>query len=163
MRRMKCIAGLLGLLVVGLGVGPAAVGDSIFGRVTAVRRADTIVFDYGEGQYVVRLGGIAVPEQVVGDSARQFVARLVLGRPARLRVERRTPDGAILGRLLTADSAVGMNRDVGLELVRAGFARREDDVEYYKYGELAAAEVQARRERRGLWSGSQNPSPPPPR
>ena len=45
-------------------------------------------------------------------------------------------------RLLTADSVVGLNRDVGLELVRAGLARRRQDYDY-KYGELSAAENEA--------------------
>jgi endonuclease YncB( thermonuclease family) len=56
----------------------------------------------------------------------------------------------MLARLFTAEPAIGIG-DVGLELVRAGLARRQPNYDY-KYGELAAAEKEARTAKRGLWA-----------
>lgn len=124
-------------------------GDSLWGTVTSVPRADTVVLSYGEGQYEVHLIGVDVPPQAA-ERARQFVANLVLNKPARMRFEYRDREGRMLVRLFTDDPALGI-RDVAVELLRAGLARRVGEYDY-KYGELSAAEAEARKAGAGIWA-----------
>lgn len=151
MRKKLAVTGLLWLLILGAWLSPAYAGDSLYGKIVEVKSADLVVLDYGKGQYTVRIIGIVPPnvEQIAAQS-RAFVAGLVLNKRVQLRFEGRNSKGEMVGRLLTAydDSAI---KDVGLELVRAGLARKQQDYDY-KYGELSAAEREARSAKRGLWS-----------
>jgi endonuclease YncB( thermonuclease family) len=150
-RKQWCIGGLLGLLFLGAGLVPAFAGDSLYGKVTAVKSASLVVLDYGDGQYDVRLVGIDTPEVgPLAEEARKLVASLVLGKNARMRFESRGAKDEMLSRLFTDDPVLGI-KDVGVELVKAGLAQRQKDFDY-KYGELSAAENEARAQKRGLWS-----------
>jgi endonuclease YncB( thermonuclease family) len=136
------------LLAAGLREAP---GDSLYGTVTAVRRSNLVVFNYGDGEYSVRLIGIEVSKSApIEERARQLVSSLVLKKRTQMRFEYRAKNGDMLGRLLTADSGSTI-KDVGVELLRAGLARRQANYDY-KYQELSAAENLARRERLGLWA-----------
>lgn len=143
-------AHLLGVLLLVPGLCPVFAGDSIYGKVTEVRSADLLIFDYGGGQYELRLVGIDMPEGPLAEQAKQLVADLVLGKNVRMRFDHRAPNGEMLSRVLTDDPVIGI-KDVGVELVRAGLARREPQFDY-KYGELSAAEREARNAQRGLWA-----------
>ena len=151
MRIGRGIVAVAALLSFGAGLRTADAGDSLYGKVTEVRSADRVTFDYGEGRYELRLVGIEVPrEGAISRKATEFVAKLVLGKNARMRFEGRTEGGEMLARLFTDDSEVGI-REVAVELVRAGLARKQKGVDF-KYGELAAAEREARQKRLGLWA-----------
>jgi endonuclease YncB( thermonuclease family) len=162
MRKRWYAGGLLGLLALAMGLRPAFAGDSLYGKVTAVKSAEVVVFEYDAGssgrtatrktgQYDLRIVGIDAPESgSAARQARQLVASLVLGKNARMRFEYRNKNGEMLSRLFTDDPTAGI-KDVGLELVRAGLARRQSDYDY-KYGELSAAEREARAAGRGLWA-----------
>ena len=157
MKKRWAIRGCLGLLILGTGLSPhpAFAGDSLYGKVKEVKSAGVVVLDYGAGQYDIRIVGIDVPrEGPMADKAKEFVAKLVLGKNARIRFEGRAKDGQMVSRLSTDEPDIGI-KDVGLELVRVGLARKTKDYDY-KYGELAAAEKEAREAKRGLWA-----SPPP--
>jgi endonuclease YncB( thermonuclease family) len=158
MRKRWAAAGTLGLLLLGAGLCPAFAGDSLYGKVTEVKSADLVVFDYGAGRYNVRIIGVDVPaEGPIATEARQFVTKLVLGKSARIRFEARAKNGEMVSRLFTADPKIGI-KDVGLELVRNGLARRQQGEDYqfgYKYGELSKAENEAREAKRGLWATPQ--------
>ncbi|HEX8069459.1 MAG TPA: thermonuclease family protein [Pyrinomonadaceae bacterium] len=150
MRKKSLVTWLLGLLVCVVWLSTAYAGDSIYGKVTEVKRSDTVVLDYGEGQYDVRLVGVDPPGNAdLEKQAQDFVANLVLNKNARLRFEGRR-QGQMVGRLQTDDPSIGI-KDVGVELVRVGLARRQQDYDY-KYGELSAAENEARRAKRGVWA-----------
>lgn len=145
---------LIGLSILGAGVRSAVAGDSLYGKVTEVRAADVVVFDHGTGTHVIDIVGIAVPKEgPFASEARAFVAHLVLGKNARVRLQGRVSDGEFRAQLLTADPAPGI-RDVAIELLRAGLARRQGpDIQFgYKYQELSLAEAQAREKGLGLWS-----------
>ena len=152
---IKGFAGCLGLLA---GVLPAFAGDSLYGKVTEVRTADVVVLNYGNGEYIIRIIGIDVPSQgPLAEEAKQFVSKLVLGKNARMRLGGRAPNGDMVSQLYTDDPAIGI-KDVGLEVVRSGLARRKAGDEHtfgYRYGELSNAEREAQRARRGLWSANQ--------
>ena len=126
-------------------------GDSIYGRITDVRRADQVVFAHASGTYNLRIAGVVVPEDSLSaGGAAAFVRGLVLNRDVRMRMEGgRLRTGELQVRLFTADSVPGI-RDVGIEMVRAGVVRRQANYDY-KYGELARAEAEAREARRGVW------------
>lgn len=157
MRNKWAIKGFLGCLVLLAGVLPAP-GKSVYGKVTEVRSADVVVFNYGTGQYTVHIIGIDAPStDSLANEAKQFVSKLVLGKNVNMRLGSRTPNGEMVSQIYTDDPATGI-KDVGLELVRAGLARRKPGDEYtfgYKYGELSAAEKEAQRARRGMWSETQ--------
>ena len=151
MRKKCAIAQFLVLLVFGAGLFPVLAADSFFGKVTEVRSADVVVVDYGKGQYVVRIVGVSVPKEgPITAKAKQFVTDLVLGKVIRARFQGEQK-GEMVSQLFVGDPG----EDVGLELVRAGLARRQQglDPEFgYKYGELLKAEKEAREGKRGLWT-----------
>jgi endonuclease YncB( thermonuclease family) len=135
----------------------ATAGDSLYGRVTAVKGANLITFDYGAGTYDVRLAGIEFPRtRTAADAATQFMTELLLNKNARLRFEGRTPDGEMVGMIFTDDPEIGI-LDVGVEMVRAGMVMPEAEQELeeteYKYGEMEEAMQQARNNRLGIWGG----------
>ncbi|MDH3523878.1 MAG: thermonuclease family protein [Acidobacteriota bacterium] len=144
---------VFGLLLFSIGL-PARAGDSLYGTITEVKRADVVVLDYGEGQMELKLIGIEVPtEAAFAAQSKSFVSNLVLGKSARMRFQYRTPEGVMLVRLFTDDPVIGI-KEVAVELVRAGLARRQEDYDF-KYGELTRAERDARTARRGLWAAEQ--------
>lgn len=148
MRKRWVGAAILGLLALGL---PAHAGDSLYGKVTEVKSGNIVTLDYGAGQYELRLVGIELPnEKTLSDRATDRVKNLVLGKNARMRFEGRGEDGVMYARLFTDDPERGI-QEVAVELVRAGLVKRAKDVDF-KYGELSAAEREAREARRGLWA-----------
>lgn len=156
-------AALLGLLAASSNVSPASAGDSIYGKVTQIKGPDLVVLDYGAGQYDIRILGIRVPAQAaLSTQATALLRSLVLNKNARMRLvddeaaeraNRLVQSGdrtELVARLSTDDPVTGI-KDVAVELVKAGLVRKQPAFDY-KYGELAAAENEARSARRGLWS-----------
>jgi endonuclease YncB( thermonuclease family) len=123
-------------------------GDSLYGKVTKVKTATVLTFNYGDGELDVRLTGVIIP-RAVAEEARSFVVNLVLNKPARIRFGPSPRSGLAVVRVFTNDP-IKKIQDVGLELVRAGLARGLADRYNYK-GELLAAEDDARTHGRGLW------------
>ena len=110
-----------------------------------------MTFDYGRGLYQIRIIGIDAPRSgTLARRARQFVSNMVLGKKVRMRFEYRAPNGEMVCRLFTDDTSAGI-KEVGVELLRAGLARRQRGYDY-KYGELSAAENDAKKARRGVWA-----------
>jgi endonuclease YncB( thermonuclease family) len=155
MRKKSAAAGLLGFLIFGAELSPALAGDSTYGKITEVESTDVVVLDYGQGRYNVRIIGIDAPKDGrVAEEGKQFVANLVRDKDVQIRFEFRNQKGEMVSKLLTVASPDTGIRDVGVELVKAGLVRRQQDYDY-KYGELSAAEKEARSAKRGLWSTSQ--------
>lgn len=146
---------VVGFLILGASLSPAFAGDSIYGKVTAVKSADLVTLDNGSAKFDIRIVGIDVPrEGPLAEKAKEFVSGLLLGKNARARLESRKKVGELISQLFTDDAQIGI-KDVGLELVRAGLARRQqgkDEQFGYKYGELSKAESEARKTRRGVWA-----------
>jgi endonuclease YncB( thermonuclease family) len=156
LKRSERLAGVV-LLALLLSFHPengVRAGDSVYGKVTAVERADLVVLDYGAGSYRIRLVGVEVPQdRAAADEATQFVSRLLLNKNARLRFDGRTPEGEMLGKIYTDDPDLGI-KDVGLETVRTGLVLRQPSYRGYPYGEMTTAEDEARQAQRGLWTRS---------
>lgn len=126
----------------------------IIGKVVRVADGDTFtILDETGTQHRVRLQGIDSPERTMPYSkrAREALNDAVSGKTVEVRYDDRDQFDRVLG-----DVFVGTHR-INLELVRAGWAwhykRYSDDPD------LAEAEEEARREKRGLWKDS-DPLPP---
>jgi endonuclease YncB( thermonuclease family) len=134
---------------------PVFAGDSLYGKITEVRSADVVVLNYGAGSYVVHIVGVDVPkDERIANQAKEFVSSLVLGKNARVRLASRLDNGELVCQLYTADPSAGI-KDVGVELLRAGLAQRQQAEDYqlgYKYSELSVAQREARAAKRGVWT-----------
>lgn len=145
----------LGLLIFGIVPVSVCTGKSIYGKVTEAKSANLLTLGYGTGQYDIRIAGIDAPkEEPFATEAKQFVANLVFGKNVRLWFLGRTPNGEMLGRLLyTDDPAIGI-KEVAVEVLKAGLARRQNGYDF-KDSELSKAEGEARDAKRGIWAMAQ--------
>jgi endonuclease YncB( thermonuclease family) len=146
--------GLVSLAVLAVFLVPAHAGDSLYGKVTAVKEATLVTLDYGAGSYDIRLVGVDAPKpgEAHADEARQWISGLLLNKNARMRLHHRAPNGEMVCRLFTDDPVIGI-KEVGVEMLRAGLAKRQAGYDE-KYGELAAAEAEARAAGRGIWAST---------
>lgn len=133
--------------------GPARAQGAFSGRVVGVLDGDSLVVLREGRQVTVRLHGVDAPEggQAYGNVSRRALSNLAFGKTVEVSVR----DIDRYERLVSRVTVDGT--DIGLEMVRGGFAwhytRYLDDRAY------AAAQQEARAERRGLWQ-DQNPAAP---
>lgn len=125
------------------------------GKMIYIYDGDTAQVRIGDRNVKVRLNGIDAPEskQPFGTKAKQAL-REFAGKPVRLVKTGEDSYGRVLGDLFSGDEEESIN----LKLVRDGFAWH-----YKRFSQdeaLAAAETEARENKRGLWSGSEKPVPP---
>jgi micrococcal nuclease len=148
-RRHAAWAGAAALLLAAAcGAAPATV------EVVTVHDGDTVTVLQGREQVRVRLACIDAPEhgQAFGSRAREKLSDLVMRKHVTLTVIDRDDYGRTVARLYLGGD------DVNLAMVRAGLAW------HYRYHcpddrTLADAEVEARRERRGLWRDARPEAP----
>ncbi len=134
--------------------GKAALTE-LTGLVIRVSDGDTVrLRDARGGDWRIRLHGIDSPEreQEMGRQAGAELAKLLKNKNVRVTVVETDKFGRIVGRLYVG------TMDVNREIVRLGYAWH-----YAAFApndhELAAAEAEARKEKRGIWS-MPNPVPP---
>jgi endonuclease YncB( thermonuclease family) len=116
-------------------------------KVVSVHDGDTLrAIDKTNREVKIRLVGIDAPEagQAFGTVSRDHLRQLVMGKMVEVESDGQDRYGRTLGRLL----ANGL--DVNRQMVADGMAWHY--VEYSKSEELAAAERDARKARKGLWS-----------
>lgn len=150
---MKWISRSAMCLLMAVGsIGSAVAGDSMVGRVVAVKSANLITLDWGDGTRDVRINGIVIDAKASA-SANAALSKMVLGKMVRLRFDGLTAKKELSGRIWLGgiDKPEEPVKDVGVELVRAGAVLRDTAYDHYRYGELASAEAEARQNRRGLW------------
>ena len=162
----KAILILAATLAAFLGAGDMSDDAEIRGRVVRIADGDTLTILATAGragsmnppssaptQHKIRLYGIDAPEshQAFGQKSKQHLSSLVFGKDVRVKYKSRDKYGRILGTIYVD------GLDINLEMLRAGLAwhyKRFDSTPAY-----AAAELEARQNRRGLWADS-NPIPP---
>jgi endonuclease YncB( thermonuclease family) len=123
------------------------------GRCVGVSDGDTVTLLVGGRQEKVRLYGIDAPEkaQAFGQRARQYAASIVFGRQAGLERIGMDRYGRTIGKVFVD------GRSLNEDMLRAGLAWHYKA--YSHDADLAALEVVARQERRGIWADS-SPVPP---
>ncbi|MDX5480726.1 MAG: thermonuclease family protein [Hymenobacteraceae bacterium] len=127
-----------------------AAGDKVVG----VKDGDTFELLSNGRTITVRLYGVDTPEknQAYGQRARQFASDLAYGKTVRLITHNTDRYGRTVGTIILPDG-----RSLNEELVRNGYAWHYKA--YSKDQNLANAEADARRFKRGLWQDS-NPVAP---
>jgi micrococcal nuclease len=130
---------------------PRKPGTTAGDKVVGVKDGDTIVLLRNGEEVTVRLYGVDTPEknQAYGQRAKQYTSDLVFGKNVRLLINNKDRYGRTVGTIILPDG-----RSLNEELIRNGFAWHYK--EYSKDQNLANAEVDARRYKRGLW---QDPNP----
>ena len=140
------------------------------GMVVAVADGDTVTVLKGHEQIRVRISGIDAPEkgQAYGARSKQSLVRLVHGKEVRVDYKKQDRYGRLVGSIWTPaskciSSDCPRELDAGLTQITLGMAwhykeyqqeQPESERELY-----ANAEIDARRNRQGLWA-DQNPVPP---
>ncbi|GAB3201387.1 endonuclease YncB(thermonuclease family) [Pontibacter aydingkolensis] len=116
-------------------------------KVVGVKDGDTIVLLVNGEEVTVRLYGVDTPEknQAFGQRAKQFTSDMVFGKQVRLIVNNKDRYGRTVGTIILPDG-----RSLNEELVKNGFAWHYKA--YSKDVNLANAEADARRFKRGLWA-----------
>ncbi|WP_437187883.1 thermonuclease family protein [Planctomicrobium sp. SH668] len=123
------------------------------GKVVAVTNGDTVNVLIDRTEVKVRLEGIDAPErkQAFGSQAKQHLSDLVFGETVQLHVTGKDRYRRILGTL------VSDGVDINLQMITGGMAWH---YEYYNSEKrYAAAQVEAKEAKRGLWA---DPMPLPP-
>ena len=139
---------------VGARINTVANTNSVSGRVISVADGDTItIIGDGNAQYKIRLNAIDAPEksQAFGQKSKQQLANYVFGKDVTVTWKSKDKYGRVLGTVLVG------GKDINLQMVRDGYAhhyKRFDSSPAY-----AAAETEARQNRRGLWSDPNPISP----
>ncbi|GHA54194.1 thermonuclease family protein [Pontibacter akesuensis] len=120
-------------------------------KVVAIKDGDTVVLLRNGKEETVRLYGVDTPEktQAFGQKAKQYASDLAFGKQVRLIVNNTDRYGRTVGTIILPDG-----RSLNEELVKDGYAWHYKA--YSNDKNLANAEADARRFKRGLW---QDPNP----
>ncbi len=119
---------------------------TLTGKVVRVKDGDTIVILKGKTTYTIRLDGIDCPEkkQAFGEKARQFCSAQVFGKQVKVEYKSKDRYQRILGTVF-----YGNGKNLNQDLLRAGLAWHYKHYNNDPY--LAKLEIQARKQRKGLW------------
>jgi micrococcal nuclease len=160
MTGLRCLmvgaAALCAVMIAGTsrGSAQAVAGARFTAHVVANHDGDTFTIADREGRRTtIRLYGIDAPEmrQDVGAAAKQFLARLILGKHVDVYPGTFERSGRLVARVMIDAT------DVSLAVLRAGYGWHS--TEFSRDPLLADAERTARQSKRGLWA-DQDPVPP---
>lgn len=123
----------------------------------AVKIADGDTFTLlvnGHDQVKIRIDGIDAPEkgQAFGNRAKEYLSGMIWGEDLTVSVTKKDRYGRSIGKVSTSSIT-----DVGLEMIKAGFAWQYRD--YNNEKAYAEAESLARQNRKGLWFDNNPMSP----
>lgn len=152
------------LITLCLTAQPAA-AKRLDGVFTAVKDANVVILDYGEGSYDVRIYGTEAPAdgQPFAAEAKAFVREALLGRNGAMRFKYRNAKEEMVARIFYIGPG-GEERDLGVDLAAAGLVWLRPGARYRPVQEgqidpLTAAQADAQNARRGIWS-TKNPVAP---
>lgn len=126
-------------------------GSTAGDKVVGVKDGDTVVLLRNGEEVTVRLFGVDTPEkaQPYGQRAKQFTSDLAFGKQVRLLVHNKDRYGRTVGTIILPNG-----KSLNEELIKNGYAWHYKA--YSNDKNLANAEADARRFKRGLW---QDPNP----
>jgi endonuclease YncB( thermonuclease family) len=141
-------------------IAHGVVAETIRGKVVKIADGDTLtILDPSKHQHKIRLSGIDAPErkQAHYETSRQSLAKLAFDKAVIVEWHKRDVYGRLVGKV-QAD-----RQDVGLAQLRAGqawwFRRYANEQTMFDRSRYEAAELDARRNGRGLWKTG-SPTPP---
>lgn len=136
---------------------PGYAAETLEGRVVGVSDGDTITVLVNNKEVKVRLEGIDAPEtgQAFGTKAKTALSDVVFDKDVAVVVSTTDRYDRSVGRVYV--KVRGKVRDVNLAMVAAGMAWHYTD--FSDDEELAKAEANARKKKRGLWR-DKDPVPP---
>jgi endonuclease YncB( thermonuclease family) len=143
------------LFLFGFFTSPAQ-AEKFSARVAIIHDGDTFTVKKDDGLYlIVRLEGIDAPEakQAFGDQASHALVDIALGRTAVIEGDQRDNYDRLIARVYIGDLYINE------EMVRQGYAWVYR--EYAADPKLLRAEIEARKEKRGLWSDESEKRIPP--
>jgi endonuclease YncB( thermonuclease family) len=161
-RRKQIMAAFMSLIFLTTGVKffmPLANAGSLKGAVVKISDGDTITVLVGRERLKVRLQGIDAPEfsQPFGKASTKYLTDRVAGKSVEIISNKQDKYGRAIGKVLLD------GQDINLEMVKQGLAWH---YKYYQKDQLAAdrkqyakAEVDARAQRKGLWSDKSSVPP----
>ena len=129
--------------------------QALNGNVVRIVDGDTFtLLVNGKEQVKVRIDGIDAPEkgQAFGNRAKEYLSNMIWGEAVKVQVTKTDRYGRSICKVSTQKI-----KDVGLEMIRAGYAWQYRD--YNNDKSYTAAENQARKNMIGLWQ-DKNPIRP---
>jgi endonuclease YncB( thermonuclease family) len=138
-----------------LAISASTQNTNFTGKVVRVADGDTFtILTDGNTQIRVRIYGIDAPEtgQAYSDKSRLYLANMIAGRKVVVMVQSIDQYGRKVAKVKTDSIA-----DVGLEMIKAGFAWHYSYIDNTK--EYGQAERDARAKQAGLWA-DKNPVNP---
>lgn len=134
----------------------SAYAGAMQGRVVEIIDGDTFVLmDDHRDETHVRLLGIDAPEkdQTYGDDAKRHLSRLIFGEEITVLNTRQDRYGRTLGRVVLD------GEDIGLTMIRDGYAWAYKAGKSKAFSEYAPAQKEAKLATRGLWQQKRPTSP----
>ena len=117
------------------------------GRAVGITDGDTFtLLVNGNEQVKIRIDGIDAPEkkQAFGNRAKEYLSGMIWEQELTVNVTKKDRYGRLIGKVSTPEI-----QDVGLEMIKAGFAWQYRDYNIDEY--YAEAERQERESKKGLW------------
>ena len=130
--------------------------DEIRAKVVSVADGDTVtVLDAEKVQHKIRLSGIDAPEkgQAFGAKSKERLSEKIGEKEVVVKWKQKDRYGRVLGEIYLGD------RHINLEMVQDGLAWHYK--QYSKSKELAQAEDEARKAKKGLWADKDKEPVPP--
>lgn len=127
----------------------------ITGKVVKIVDGDTFtLLVNGDEQVKVRIDGIDAPEkgQAYSKSAKAYLSSMIWGVPVTINVKKTDRYGRSIAKVFTKEI-----KDVGLEMIKAGYAWQYRD--YNNDKPYTVAEKHAKKNKKGLWQ-DKNPIRP---
>ena len=121
--------------------------QALKGKAVSIADGDTFtLLVNGNEQVKIRIDGIDAPEkkQDFGNRAKEYLSGMIWGKELTVKVSKKDRYGRSIGKVSTPSIS-----DVGLEMIKAGFAWQYRD--YNNEKTYAEAERLARQNRKGLW------------
>ncbi|MDH5717933.1 MAG: thermonuclease family protein [Spirochaetia bacterium] len=135
------------------GAGSWVYGGTVYsGIIKSVNNVNSVDFVYKGKTIKITIAGIDIStNKSANQGAIKYIESLIRGNiPALIRVRNMENNTSMQADLYVIDKKKG-NINIGLELIRKGFVKKQSGFDY-KYGQLAKAESEAKKSKIGIWA-----------